>query len=85
MRGSLVMLTALTMFAVESYAEEALPAGFLEFLGGMVEVEEGAESTLLDPLDFEGLQDPSQTADGAVDDRVDDGTLHSGQIEEVLP
>ena len=83
-----MMLTVLMVIAAESHAEEALPAGFLEFLGGMVEVEGDLEKTLLDPLDFESLldlQDPVQAADGEGVDRADDGVLDSEHVEEVLP
>ena len=88
MRGSLLMLTALMMIAARSHAEEALPAGFLEFLGGMLEVEGDAGKTLLDPLDFESpleLQDPLQAADGEGVDPADDSALDSEPVEEVLP
>jgi len=56
----LTLLTLLMVSVAEAAdnGEQALPLGFLEFLGGMVEVEGVAEKTLLDPLDFESVLDP---------------------------
>jgi hypothetical protein len=46
------------IWATNAVAEESLPPGFLEFLGDMVEVEEGRETgALLDPLIFEDLSE----------------------------
>ena len=59
----LSVLTAMAIQAAEAAEvaqmdDEALPLGFLEFLGGMVEVEGSGQQTLLDPLDFEDGLDP---------------------------
>ena len=53
---------ALMMIAAQASAEEALPLGFLEFLGGMVEVRGADDTELLDPLDFEKLLESEMDA-----------------------
>ncbi len=44
--------------SAEAVADDALPLGFLEYLGGMVEVQGRDQPTLLDPLAFEELVEP---------------------------
>ena len=83
------MLLSLFMVSVaEAGAEESLPLGFLEFLGGMVEVEEAGEKKLLDPLDFEGALLPetsAASADGEEPVPADGVPPGSEHTEEVLP
>ena len=55
-----MVLTVLTVAAMEAgsaegRSDEELPPGFLEFLGGMVEVESAAGTRLVDPLDLQQL------------------------------
>ena len=64
--------------AAEAVADDVLPLGFLEYLGGMVEVQGRDQPTLLDPLAFEELVEPEvppqplpwdEPAAGSRDDR----------------
>ena len=58
---------ALMIIAAQAGAEEALPPGFLEYLGGMVEVEGAADAELLDPLDFENMLEPGMDGTAAAE------------------
>lgn len=46
--------------AAGAVADDVLPLGFLEYLGGMVEVQGRDQPTLLDPLAFEELVEPAE-------------------------
>jgi hypothetical protein len=70
---------ALMIIAAQASAEEALPLGFLEYLGGMVEVQGAADAELLDPLDFENLPEPEM--DGAA--AAEPGQSETDQVSEV--
>lgn len=80
-----MVLSAFVLIAAESHAEEALPGGFLEFLGGMIEVEGDAGKTLLDPLDFEDPLDQEETTEAAGAQEIEAGSPDSAPVEEVLP
>jgi hypothetical protein len=70
---------ALMIIAAQASAEEALPLGFLEYLGGMVEVQGAADAELLDPLDFENL--PESQMDGTA--AAEPGQSETDQVSEV--
>ena len=68
MRGRGVLLAVLTVAAMEvrsseSQDQDELPLGFLEFLGGMVEVESTAGPRMVDPLDMRELTEAEQRLD----------------------
>jgi len=69
---------ALMIIAAQAGAEEVLPLGFLEYLGGMVEVQGAADAELLDPLDFENME-PGM--DGAT--AAEPGQSETEQVSEV--
>ena len=79
-----MVLAVLTMAAAgvdaeEPRADDELPLGFLEFLGGMVEVESPAGARLIDPLDFEGVVEQQPA-------RLEwDEPVESEHVEEVSP
>lgn len=60
----LAVLTVAAMAArsADDPAEDELPLGFLEFLGGMVEVDSATGPRLLDPLDLQELMEAQQPA-----------------------
>ena len=85
-----MMLSVLTVMATQAAEtaevlqldDETLPLGFLEYLGGMVEVERSGERTLLDPLDFEDTLESEKEGTGS--DRWPEQST-ANQSREVSP
>ncbi len=75
---AVLMTVALEANSEEPRSEDELPLGFLEFLGGMVEVEGAEGRELVDPLDFEQLVEPETPAPLRWDEPGE-----AGRIEEV--